>query len=288
VVALPAVFTRRPWGLVVVTGPDATAFLQSIVSQDLAPVRVGETVASLLLQPQGKLDVAFRATHRGDETWWLDTEPHVAARLHAGLSRFKIRVTVDLEDRTSDTECASVVGIPESAGFPPGAVVVATAWGPQPGFDVVGPAAEVAAWVPRSGLRVGTAEELEVLRIEAGIPTQGVDVDESTIPQEAFLERDAVSFTKGCFIGQELVCRIDSRGHVNRFLRRLEIPGDGVPAAGAEVQHAGKVVGAITSAAAVPDEGRAVALAMVRREVEPPADVTVTVAGHPTPATLLP
>ena len=68
----------------------------------------------------------------------------------------------------------------------------------------------------------------EATRIEAGVPRQGFDIDESTIAQEAYLDRDAVSFTKGCFVGQELVCRIDSRGHVNRLLRRLraDVPID--------------------------------------------------------------
>ena len=88
--------------------------------------------------------------------------------------------------------------------------------------------------------------------------------------QEAFLEVDAVSFTKGCFIGQELVCRIDTRGHVNRFLRRLRAEDPAaVLAPGSEVTVAGKVVGRITSS--VPG----LALAYVRREIEPPADATV-------------
>lgn len=300
---LPAVFERRPWGLVVVSGPDATAFLQSVVSQDLAPVPVGSTVPSLLLQPQGKLEAAFRATRRagdasgagsgdasgdgsgdapGDE-WWLDTEPQVAERLARGLARFRIRVAVDIDDRSDATACASLVGA-DAKAHPSGLLAVATTWGDRAGVDLVGPVAAVADWVRGCGLRMGTPEELEVLRIAAGIPAQGIDVDESTIPQEAFLEREAVSFTKGCFIGQELVCRIDSRGHVNRFLRRVELAGTEVPAPGAEVRVAGKVVGSITSAAVVAGEDRVVALAMVRREVEPPAEVEVAVPGGATPA----
>jgi len=311
VIELPAVFTRAPWGLVVVSGPDATSFLQSIVSQDLAPVGVGETVPSLLLQPQGKLDVAFRATlqaHGDDgDVWWLDTEPQMAERLAAGLSRFKIRVKADIEDHTAASACASVVGTravpgpryalnqdqpvdaPKTlsvAGVGP--LRIDTGWGEHAGMDVIGAPAVVERWVAASGVRDGTPEELEVLRIEAGIPTQGIDVDETTIPQEAFLERDAVSFTKGCFIGQELVCRIDSRGHVNRFLRRLDIPGVVVPLPGSDVHHDGKVVGGITSAVAVPGEDRVVALAMVRREVEPPAPVTVTAVDTPLPAMMRP
>jgi folate-binding protein YgfZ len=141
--------------------------------------------------------------------------------------------------------------------------------------DVLGPLDAVRAFVDESGLRRGTADEFEALRIAAGVPVVGVDIDDSTIPQEAGLEVDAVSFTKGCFIGQELVCRIDSRGHVNRFLRRLSLPGTAVPPVGAEVARDDKVVGTVTSATAVPGEGRVVALAMLRREVEPPAEVAV-------------
>jgi folate-binding Fe-S cluster repair protein YgfZ len=90
-----------------------------------------------------------------------------------------------------------------------------------------------------------------------------------------------VSFTKGCFLGQELVCRIDTRGRVNRYLRRLEVRGAS-PAPGAEVLFDDRVVGAVTSTASTADG--AVALAMVRREVEPPADVTLRWADESAPA----
>jgi folate-binding protein YgfZ len=116
------------------------------------------------------------------------------------------------------------------------------------------------------------ADGYERARIEAGVPRQGFDTDERTIPQEAGLELVAVSFTKGCFVGQELVCRIDSRGHVNRYLRRLRsAAGDFVR--GATVSYEGKEIGEITSAAGP------VALAMLRREVEPGASVTAD--AHP-------
>ena len=288
----PVVFDRSPWGLVVVSGPDATSFLQAIVSQDLDPVDDGETVASLLLHPQGKLDVAFRATRR-DAAWWLDTDPAFGPHLAEALARYKIRVKVDIEDRTSETGLASVVG--ESVWSIVGAggptmdqtVVLSTDWGGTEGVDVLGPVDDVRPWIEALGLRRGTSDEFEARRIEAGVPRLGVDVDDSTIPQEAHLEVDAVSFTKGCFIGQELVCRIDSRGHVNRFLRRLSLPGTSAPPSGAEVARDDKVVGNITSATTVPGEDRIVALAMVRREVEPPAEVTVRWNGGESPAVVL-
>ncbi len=108
----------------------------------------------------------------------------------------------------------------------------------------------------------------ERARIEAGVPRQGFDIDDRTIPQEAGLELDAVSFTKGCFVGQELVCRIDTRGHVNRQLLRLRAT-TGDLARGVGVTLDGKSVGDVTSS--VGD----VALAMVRHEVEPGAVVAV-------------
>jgi folate-binding protein YgfZ len=116
----------------------------------------------------------------------------------------------------------------------------------------------------------------EAARVRAGVPRQGLDIDEKTIPQEAFLELDAVSFTKGCFLGQELVCRIDSRGHVNRLLRGLRIDPGGIattPPAGAGIVVGDKEVGALTTVAR--SEDGVLALGYVRREVELPADVLV-------------
>jgi hypothetical protein len=268
---------RSPHGLVVVSGPDATSFLQNLVSQDLDPVAVGESASSLLLTPQGKLDVLFRATRVGDDEWWLDTEADFGPRLAESLTRFKIRVDADIDDRTANTGMLTVVGGTTSA--PSDARALPTEWG----ADIVGPAATVATAAPSVERR--SADDWEVFRIQLGIPRYGIDVDEKTIPQEAFLERDAVAFDKGCFLGQELVARIDSRGHVNRYLRRLTIDGDIVPPSGATV-HAGeeKSVGAVTSAAAVPGGDRVVALAMIRREVEPPAEVTLRWDGGATTA----
>ncbi len=115
---------------------------------------------------------------------------------------------------------------------------------------------------------VRDAEEAE--RIAAGRPRMGTELDETVIPQEAFLERDAVSFTKGCFVGQELVCRIDTRGHVNRYLRQV-IPSDPAVtvAPGCDIVVDGQTVGTVTSST------RGAALGYVRREVEMPATALI-------------
>ncbi|HEV2310726.1 MAG TPA: hypothetical protein VGU73_09390 [Acidimicrobiia bacterium] len=273
---------RSPHGLVVVSGPDATSFLQSLVSQDLEPVADGTAVPTLLLTPQGKLDVAMRALRVGDD-WWLDTDAAYGPRLADALTRFRIRVKVELDDRTATTGLASLVGV--DAEVPAVVRALPTRWGDVDGIDLLGPRDAVAAALDSLAADVPRwdAARFEAFRIEAGVPRLGVDVNDATIPQEAFLERDAVSFTKGCFLGQELVCRIDTRGHVNRYLRRLDVEGGTVPPAGASVVVDGLERGAVTSAAADPDARRVVALAMVRREVEPPASARVQWDGHDEP-----
>ena len=280
------VVDRSDRGAVLVTGPDAWSYLQSLVSADLDAVGDGEGAHSLLLTPQGKLDVDFRLLRVGDEVW-LDCDPGFGEQLAASLNRFRIRVQCDVTDRTGswaslavrgpaalDSASALGVDVPAAAHahvpFGDG-VVVRVPWPGGDGFDVVGPPATIATSMERlsaAGVPLCSAQAFEALRIEAGVPRQGFELDDKTIPQEALLDRDAVSFTKGCFLGQELVCRIDTRGHVNKYLRRLTgIEIEDTPPRGAEIVAGDKVVGAVTSSAP------GVALGYVRREVEPPAPV---------------
>jgi tRNA-modifying protein YgfZ len=293
------VLARFPRGLVIVSGEDATSFLQSLVSQDLDPIADGSGAHSLLLQPQGKLVVEFRALRVGDE-WWLDCEAAFGALLAETLTRYRIRVKVDIDDRSATSAMVSARGagaddlVRELLGVVPstdpyahvaaGALRAArVGWPGFDGIDVLGPAADLDAleWPAVD------PEGFEAARIAHGVPRLGADLDDSIIAQEAFLERDAVSFTKGCFLGQELVCRIDTRGHVNRFLRGLRFAAPGaLPPVGADVVAGEKVVGELTSVAAVPATTDAVALATVRREVEPPAEVTIRWDAGETPAAL--
>lgn len=252
--------------LVVVEGPDATTFLQSLVSQDLDTVGVGASAHTLLLQPQGKLLVDFYIARVADDAWWCICEGGFGAELYAGLKRFKIRVKVELRERPVAALALRGVGVPAGAGVE-GAAVVAVDWHGAPAFDVIGSEEVVDAVSVLVDAPLVDADAYERARIEAGVPRQGFDTDERTIPQEAGLELVAVSFTKGCFVGQELVCRIDTRGRVNRHLRRLRSAA-GDFERGATVSYEGKEIGEITSAAGP------VALAMLRREVEPGASVT--------------
>jgi folate-binding protein YgfZ len=284
------VVDRSDRGAVLVTGPDAWSYLQNLVSADLDAVGEGGGVHSLLLTPQGKLDVDFRLLRVGDEAW-LDCDPGFGEQLTASLNRFRIRVKCDVTDRSGSWGSLAVRGpdaivsagalgveVPDAphAHVPwEDAVIVRVPWPGGDGFDVIGPPATVeraAVALTGSGVHAVSTDAYEALRIEVGVPRQGLDLDEKTIPQEAFLERDAVSFTKGCFLGQELVCRIDTRGHVNKYLRRLTGITDGRPPRGSEIVAGDKVVGTVTSTVDAPD-GPAVALGYVRHEVEPPAEV---------------
>ena len=257
--------------LVVVEGADATSFLQSLVSQDLDALAVGESGHSLLLAPQGKLLVDFYILHVEPEVWWCVCEGGFGDALATGLNRFKIRVKVELTQ--VPVAALALRGVEPPAATPPGVQILAVQWAGAPAFDAfdaIGAEAAIAALSDLVDAPLIDSGAYELARIEAGVPRQGFDTDERTIPQEAGLELVAVSFTKGCFVGQELVCRIDSRGHVNRHLRRLRA-SDGSLTRGDAVAVDGREVGEVTSAAG------GVALAMLRREVEPGAHVGVGV-----------
>ena len=304
-----ALVDRCGRGAVLVDGPEALKFLQSLLSQDIDALADGQGVHALLLQPQGKLDTDLRLLRVGDAAW-LDCEVGRGDGLATSLRRFKIRIKADVTDRTGRWGCLTLRGPEmgarvEAAGgpsLPPeqhshqpwgsgtGASRLVRADWPDgsPGADVVGPVEELLDLWPilvTAGCTPAGLVAYEAARVKAGVPRQGIDMDEKTIPQEAFLERDAVSFTKGCFLGQELVCRIDSRGHVNRLLRGLTIGNgsiDTTPPAGAGIVVGGKEVGALTTVAR--SESGVVALGYVRREVEVPADVVVRWDGGEAPA----
>jgi tRNA-modifying protein YgfZ len=284
---------RSARGAVLVSGPDTVKYLHSLLSQDVAALADGDGVHTLLLQPQGKLDVDLRLLRVGDECW-LDCEVGLGEGLAASLRRFKIRVKADISDRSREWGCLSVRG-PQAAKMveaasgvalpsPPHAHVpwpgtglrlVRADWpGGRSGGDIVGPVEDlVHAWAALEGAGAVPAglRAYEAVRVAAGVPRQGLDIDRRTIPQEAFLELDAVSFTKGCFLGQELVCRIDSRGHVNRLLRSLTVSDDTTPPAGAGIVVGGKEVGSLTTVANT--QAGTLALGYLRREVEVPAEV---------------
>ena len=220
-------------------GEDTIRFLNDIISQEVATMEPGTVRRSFLLNPQGRIDHLMWAL-RGEQELGLVTDPGRGGDLATALSRYRIRVAVEISEEPSDRWL--VIGPLADEGawsWTDGELVADVSWSGVPRFLVVG---------EQPALPSISAEEVERLRIESGEPLVGVDTSTSTIPQETGLVPVAVDLDKGCFLGQELVGRIARRGHVNKQLRVLKFPGAG-PAAGSEVSRGESTVGTVTSVA---------------------------------------
>ena len=231
------------------TGPEAGAYLQRMVSNDVEALEPGESCEALLLTAKARLIAPLVVLRRAQDDFLLLTEPSLGERITAELLRFRFaaKCSIEPEHHTSTI----VLGEEAPAGSIPAGDYGVPAYEL---LDVDAPDADV----------VG-ADELERLRILAATPAWGRELDDRVLPAEAGLEERAISFTKGCYPGQEPIARLHYRGHPNRGLRVLEMKAGDVPAYDAELTLEGKVVGRITSAVA--DGGRVLALGYVRREV---------------------
>lgn len=255
-----------------VSGPDAAGFLQGQLSQDVEALPVGESAFTFLLQPEGKLGFWLRITRPDDDTFVLDVDEGWGEGVQARLERFKLRVDAGVE--SLDWSAVAYRGDPSGdavASTDDEVLRAAFAWPGLSGFDVLGRSVEVL-----DGFEEMAPADYEALRIAAGVPRMGAEITEGRIPAETGVVEMSVSFTKGCYTGQELVARIDSRGgNVPRNLRRMTIEGP-PPDPGAEVAVDGEVVGELTSVAPAPGDGSgSVALAYVKRAVQVPASAVV-------------
>jgi folate-binding protein YgfZ len=279
---------RSERGKLALTGPDATTFLEGQVTNDVEGLTPGEGCYAAFLTPKGKMLGDIRILDAGDEIL-LDTERPALQQLFNMIRRFSIGFQVELHKRTLERGLLSLIG-PESdavAGIThlPSAEhshvpveiggIAARAIRTDVGIDLLCDAEHTdslrAAVEDAGGVTVSEAA-VESLRIERGRPRYGVELDDTVIPQEAGLNERAVSFTKGCYVGQETVARLHYRGKPNRHLRGLRLAA---PAAtGDEVRFEGRVVGRLASIAESPDLGW-IALALIRREADPGAEVIV-------------
>jgi len=239
---------RRPRSYVAVRGPDAEDLLQRMLSNDVS----GASCEALLLTPKARVIAPVTVWRRAADDFLLLTEPALGETVRDQLlrMRFRSRCEITLEEHVSTIAFGEEGGIPNR--------------------DYGEPAVELLD-DPREPT-VGEGE-LEVLRILAGTPRFGREIDNRVLPAEAGLTERAVSFTKGCYPGQEPVARLHYRGHVNRGLRVLELDTDELPAGDAEVVHDGRPVGRVTSAAR--RDGRVVVLAYVRVEVPEDAELKI-------------
>jgi folate-binding protein YgfZ len=277
--------------VLVVRGPDAASYLQGQCSQDVDGMAVGATLDALLLSPQGKVDALIRVTRTGAEEFVLDTDVGYGDVVDARLKRFRLRVDVDIEPLA--WSCVAVRG-PESTRCVVGQpqLTLPVAWPGLSGVDLLGPTPPEGAisWVSDQTVRCD-AGAWEAARIESGIPVNGREILDGTIAAEVGLVDRAVSFTKGCFTGQELVARLNSRG--SKVARRLcgvilasgagvDERDEGVRTAGAGLGGASVFtadgeheVGHLTSVAWSPRSEGIVALATLHRRVTPPEPVSV-------------
>ncbi len=227
-----------------VTGPDAASYLERMLSNEVESLDLRGSCEALLLTPKARVIATVTVWRRGHDDFLLLTEPELGDRLRAELVRYRFaaKAMVEVEEHTS----ILVLG----ADAPDDAI---------PNRDYGVAAYEALDAAPPVGAVTISSGELELLRIRALTPRMGFEIDDRVLPAEAGLTERAVSFTKGCYPGQEPVARLHYRGHVNRRLRVLAV--DGAVKPGDEITYEDKVVGRITSAV----DGHA--LAYVRTEV---------------------
>ncbi len=281
---------RSERGKLALTGTEAKSFLQGQVSNDVESLEPGRGCYATFLTPKGKMLGDLRILDAGHELL-LDTERVALQELFNMIRRFSIGYDVQLHKRTLESGLLSLLGPEAEAGAGAGA----TGLGPTEhahvaaeiegipvrlirtdlGVDVLCAAADTAAVtaaLTARGAQPISEAVADCVRVEHGRPRYGIDLDDTVIPQEADLNERAVSFTKGCYVGQETVARLFYRGKPNRSLRGLRLSA---PApTGAEIRLGDRVVGRLGSVADSPALGP-VALALVRREAPPGSAVTV-------------
>ncbi len=265
--------------LIWVEGPDAGGFLHGLLTNDVAALTPGAACEALLLDAKGHVQAALRVRSDGDGAYTLLVDAAAADGVAALLDRYHFSEDLDI----LGPEAVDVVTVTGDVAVPGGLAQIAVP-GPLPGSrELV--VDDAAAAIAALGAEEAPAEALELARIAAGVPRVGVDTGPTTLVQEAGLEEAAVSFTKGCYLGQETVARIAYRGRVNRILRGIALGAPAEP--GAAVLADGREVGRVTSAGTAPDLGP-IGLAILRHEVAPGAEVRVEGSDAPARVVELP
>ncbi len=295
------------------TGRDSAKFLHRIVSNDIKSLAAGQGIYTTLLNPHGQILADLRV-YAMEDRLLLDTDTDLRAKAMAILQRYIIADQVKIEPLET---CALAFEGPQAAGLLEKTLHVdlpplkefehfATNYGGFPlrvvrisntgeeGYEAwVGPKGMMGLWgaacgqAPSYGMLPCGTEALESLRIEAGIPRYGSELGEDTLPLEANL-MNALSFNKGCYIGQEIVERARSRGHVNWKLAGVTIEGDQPPAPGEKLTRDGNEVGEVTSACLSPTLEKTIALAYIRKEHLEAGTRLQTASGAPAEITSLP
>lgn len=301
-------FDQSHRGKVEVRGADAVAFLHNLCTNDVRGLAPGSGCEAFLTTAKAKA-VAHVLLFRDPSSLWLDVAPGLSARVVQHLDHFLISEQVEFADRTPDFAEMHLAG-PQASGIlyrtlgndvPLPADLcqtTATLGGAPcqvrrhdglglPGYDILCPRdAAALAWqaLANAGARPAGRDVYETLRVEAGTPAQGAEIDDNTFVPEVGRARQAVCYTKGCYLGQEPIVMARDRGQVNRTLLGVRLP-DGVVPGGSLLYRDGKEVGRVTSSTLSPRLGSAIGLAYIRRgSQEPGTTVEVDVDGRRHPA----
>lgn len=239
-------------------GREPLKMIQGLTTNDIAVASENTSVYTAFLTPKGKMIGDARVVRRPDGDIWIEADVAAADNIAANLKKFVPPLFAKFEF----TDLKVVRGQPDNY-----LAILDNPYQPNAHDYIVIPQTSQTSQIPQ------TPHDLEVARIEAGEPKWGAELTEDVIPLEAGLRNVAISESKGCYTGQEVIIRILHRGHVNRHLRGVLTGTAELPGIGADLIHNGKVVGKITSAVYSPRFEQSIALAYVRREVEPPATV---------------
>lgn len=288
-------------------GPDSQEYLHRMVSNDFLSLTSGQSAWACVLAIDGRLIADLYAWILDEETILVETSADTLAPLMSTLEKYIIMERIELEDATGALDLVTVLGpgapeivtkvldieandMPEGHCLPKDDMIIAArprGW--VGSLDIYAPPQRMPAIrqaLIAGGCHDGSPETLDILRVESGIPTWGAELTTRTIPLEANLDGKAVSFTKGCYPGQEVIARIHSRGRPAKELRGIRLEGTVLPAPGNAVLHDGTDIGIITSAVNSP-RFSVIALAYLDKNHLDP-DQPVTVGGVPGVTSLLP
>ncbi len=281
------VLLRRERATLSVLGADGAEYLQGQLTSDVEALAPGSGGYSALLDRKGHMQADMRVLRIADDEIWLDMEAVALPAVLRHLQMYSVGREVEIADRSGERAILSLIGpaAGEIAGLAAGNIddhheaevagIACRAVTTEDGIDLICAEADAATLheaLLTAGAAEVSAEAAEILRIEAGVPRFGAEMTTSTMPAEAGIVERAVSFTKGCYIGQETVARLHYKGRPNRHLRALRLTAPA--AAGDELRLGEKEVGVIGSATVSPARGP-IGLAIIRREAEPGTTLAV-------------
>jgi tRNA-modifying protein YgfZ len=265
-----AVVELGGWSSISAVGADRQAFLHNFCTNDVKRLVPGASCEAFFTNVKGKIVGHGLLYCRAKEIAFIGV-PGQGAMLARHLDRYVIREDVTLRDTTDERSYLLVVG-----GVHAGNSDLALPWTivDRPDSKLLevepGKVRDVVSRLVADGFVSAGPQAFEAIRIEAGMPRYGIDFNEENLPQEIGRDALAISFTKGCYLGQETVARIDALGHVNQRLVGVRFLGNVVPTCDTKLTHDGRSVGVVKSAAFSPKLNVPIALAMVRREANSP------------------